>query len=155
MNRLVLFGLFILVVVQAAPAQVHVTGLGYDAGLHQIMVRLGLGGNSLDLGAGCRFNNGVDDDEISASGNILVPMKVMGPVAVNLAIGGIFKYFPDSDNNIGIIGFAGCQPELTVMEKLLLSIRFGLRTSVVPDFILETTGAGISVTSALSFKIML
>jgi hypothetical protein len=158
MNRIVLFGLLMLVVIQAANAQVKVTGLGYDAGLQQIMVRLGLGDNSLDLGAGFRFDNGASDEDrfaFSLSGYFLAPIKVMGPVAVNLAAGGLFKKLAQTDDNISIIGFAGCQPELTVMENLLLSIRFGLAVPVQPEFVLETTGSGISVTSALSFKIML
>jgi len=46
------------------------------------------------------------------------------------------------------------QPEITLLNRLILSTRFGLKLDAAPEFALGTAGSGISIVEGLNFKIL-
>lgn len=143
----------------AVAANAQLKGLGYDSDLKQISGRLALGPNFLDLGIGMKFDNrdGIGSDakfQISASGFYLGHLHDFGPVDTYFTVGGIFAKLPKSSDNISLSAFAGFQPEVTLLDHIVLSTRFGLDVPLVPDFIIQTAGSGISIVSGANFKIL-
>lgn len=142
----------------AVAANAQIKGIGYDAGsLHQITARLGLGANFLDVGAGMDFDNGAEGDakfQISASAFFLGHLHDFGPVDTYFTAGGFFAKLPQEDDNIAITGFVGFQPEVTLLDHIVLSTRIGLSVPLVPDFGIETSGSAISIVEGANFKIL-
>ncbi len=137
-------------------------GVGYDANLNHVVARLGVGPGLLDVGVALMFDgvdNGNSDDNLSAgvSGFYLHKLQQWGPVA-NYAVGGaVISLLPRADKNIAIKVFAGLQPEVTLLEHIVLSTRFGLDIPLMPDdqgFRINTVGSGISIVQGASFKIL-
>jgi len=141
----------------AVAANAQIKGIGYDKDLSQITARLGLGANFLDLGAGMKFDNGAPDDGkfgLSLSGFFLGHLHDFGPVDTYFTAGGVFAKLAQKNDNITLTGFAGFQPEVTLLDHIVLSTRIGLRVPLMPDFGLETTGNGISIVEGMNFKIL-
>lgn len=143
----------------AIAANAELKGVGYDSDLKQVTGRLALGANLLDVGAGMKLDNsdGISDDEkfqISASGFFLGHLHDFGPVDTYFTAGGVFAKLPDSTDNIQLSAFVGFQPEVTLLEHIVLSTRFGLDIPLMPNFILQTSGAGISIVNGANFKIL-
>ena len=142
----------------ALAAHAQIKGIGYDAGsLNQITARLGLGANFLDVGVGMSFDNGKPDDEkfgISASGFFLGHLHDFGPVDTYFTAGGFFAKLARDDDNIDITGFVGFQPEVTLLDHIVLSTRLGLTVPLMPDFGFHTSGDAISIVNGANFKIL-
>jgi hypothetical protein len=141
----------------AVAASAQIKGIGYDKDLSQITARLALGANALDVGAGLKFDNSAKGDakfQISASGFFLGHLHDFGPVDTYFTAGGVFAKLPTSNDNISLSGFVGFQPEITLLEHIVLSTRIGLRVPLLPDFGFETTGNGISIVEGMNFKIL-
>jgi hypothetical protein len=151
-----------LVFCVAAAANAQIKGIGYDAGSaagepSQITARLGLGANFLDVGVGMRFDNAAKGDakfEISASGYFLGHLHDFGPVDTYFTAGGVFHKLPREDDNVAIAGFVGFQPEVTLLDHIVLSTRLGLRVPLMPDFGFQTSGDAISIVNGANFKIL-
>lgn len=147
-------------------ANAQFKGIGYDndfsqitGGLSQITGRLALGANFLDLGAGMKFDNtsGVDSDakfRIAASGFFLGHLHDFGPVDTYFTAGALFAKLPKKTDNISLGAFVGFQPEVTLLDHIVLSTRFGLEIPLVPSFIIQTAGSGISIVQGANFKIL-
>ena len=134
-------------------------GVGYDTDLSQITARLSLGANAVDVGAGLKFDNsdGVADDakfQMSLSGFFLGHLHDWGPVDTYFTAGGIFAKLPQEDDNIKISAFVGFQPEVTLLDHIVVSTRFGLDIPLSPSFGLQTAGNGISIVNGANFKIL-
>jgi hypothetical protein len=142
----------------AVAANAQIKGIGYDAGaLKQITARLPLGANFLDVGAGVKFDNGAPDDNkfgISVSGFFLGHLHDFGPVDTYFTAGGFLAKLAQEDDNIAITGFAGFQPEVTLLDHIVLSTRIGLSIPLMPDFGFETSGNAISIVEGANFKIL-
>lgn len=142
----------------AVAANAQIKGIGYDGdGLNQITARLGLGANYLDVGAGIMFDNGAPDDNkfgLSASGMFLGHLHDFGPVDTYFTAGGIFTKLAQKDDNIEIGAFVGFQPEVTLLDHIVLSTRIGLSVPLMPDFGFETSGSAISIVNGANFKIL-
>jgi hypothetical protein len=143
----------------AVAANAQFKGLGYDVDLKQVTARLGLGANFLDIGAGLKFDNsdGVSDDakfQMSGSAFYLGHLHDWGPVDTYFTAGGVFAKLPQEDDNLALRAFVGFQPEVTLLDHIVLSTRFGLDIPLMPEFILQTAGSGISIVNGANFKIM-
>jgi hypothetical protein len=143
----------------AVAAKAQLTGVGYDSDLKQLSARIGLGANAVDVGVGMKFDNtdGVADDakfQISASGFFLGHLHDFGPVDTYFTAGGIFAKLPQKDDNIKISAFVGLQPEVTLLDHIVLSSRMGLDIPLSPAFMIQTAGSGISIVSGANFKIL-
>ena len=142
----------------AVASHAGLTGVGYDSDLKQITARLGLGANSLDVGVGLAYDGDAVPDEaqfqVSASAFYLGHLHDFGPVDTYFTAGGIFAKLPQKDDNIAISAFVGLQPEVTLLDHVVLSTRVGLDIPVSPSFILQTAGGGISIVNGANFKIL-
>lgn len=143
----------------AVASHAGLTGVGYDGDLKQLTARLGLGANSLDVGVGMKFDNtdGVADDakfQISASAFYLGHLHDFGPVDTYFTAGGIFAKLPVATDNISISAFVGLQPEVTLLDHVVLSTRVGLDIPLSPAFMIQTAGGGISIVNGANFKIL-
>lgn len=143
----------------AVAANAQLKGVGYDKDLSEITGRIGLGANFLDVGVGLKFDNtsGVADDakfQMSASGFFLGHLHDFGPVDTYFTAGGLFAKLPQKTDNIKIAAFVGFQPEVTLLDHIVLSTRFGLDIPLSPAFILQTAGSGISIVDGANFKIL-
>lgn len=140
-----------------APFGLPFSAIGYDADLKSVTARMPLGDAALDLGLGFKFDNAAAEPfSLTASGFYLMKTNTWGPVSNYVSLGGIFKVLDVPNDNIEITGFAGLQPELTLMERLVISTRFGVNLTVLPDFLLATAGPanGLSVVQSMSFKVL-
>ncbi len=140
-----------------APFGLPVKAVGYDADLQVVTARLPLGANELDVGLGFKFDNAAAEPfSLTAAGFYLIKTHDWGVVDNYLSVGGIFKVLDVPTDNIEISAFAGLQPELTLMERFVISTRFGASLSVLPEFVLATAGpaTGISIVSGLNFKVL-
>ena len=127
--------------------------------MSRVQACIGLGGNAVDVGVGLKFDNsdGVSDDakfQMSASGFFLGHLHDWGPVDTYFTAGGIFAKLPQKNDNIQISAFVGFQPEVTLLDHIAVSTRFGLDIPLSPNFILQTAGAGISIVNGANFKIL-
>lgn len=142
----------------AVAANAQIKGIGYDGdGLNQITARLGLGANFLDVGVGMKFDNGAPSDNkfgLSASGFFLGHLHDFGPVDTYFTAGGILAKLAQKDDNITISGYVGFQPEVTLLDHIVLSTRVGLSVPLMPDFGFETSGSAISIVNGANFKIL-
>jgi hypothetical protein len=159
MNKFSKVALLMVGLAAGAKAQ-SLTGVGYDVPLNEVTARLSLGANAVDVGAGLLFDNrdGVADDDkfqFSASGFFLGHLHDWGPVDTYFTAGGILaKLGAAGKGDVSIAAFAGFQPEVTLLDHIVLSTRFGLHVPLSPGFALETAGGGISITGGTSFKIL-
>ncbi|MEO6096858.1 MAG: hypothetical protein ABIW76_14760 [Fibrobacteria bacterium] len=156
MNKFSKVALMMIGLAAGAKAQ-SLVGLGYDTDLSQITARLSLGANALDLGAGLNFDNGAPDDakfQMLLSGFFLGHLHDWGPVDTYLSVGGIFEKLAQKNDNAVLAAFVGFQPEVTLLDHIVVSTRFGLRVPLVPDLELHTTGNGISIVNGANFKIL-
>jgi hypothetical protein len=150
----------LLMVGLAASANAGLAGLGYDVPLNQITARLALGANAVDVGAGLLIDNrdGVADDDkfqFSASGFFLGHLHDWGPVDTYFTAGGIVaKLGSSGSGDVSIAAFGGFQPEVTLLDHIVLSTRFGLHVPLSPGLAIETAGSGISIVGGTSFKIL-
>jgi hypothetical protein len=152
------FGLALSAQAQA-PFGLPFKAIGYDANLTHITGRLPLGNADLDVGFGLGYDgadDGNDDNNLQfgVSGFYLIKSGSWGPVSNYLALGGVLSKLPQADDNIKLNLFAGFQPEITLLDRLIVSTRFGVSLDVVPDVVLETAGQGISIVEGLNFKIL-
>jgi hypothetical protein len=153
------FGMAVSAYAQA-PAGLPISALGYDGSIGHITGRMGLSENTaLDLGIGFGFDatdDGDDDDNLQfgVSGFFLTKLHDWGPVDNYIALGGVISKLPQADDNISVNLFAGFQPEITLLDRLIVSTRFGVSLDVMPAFILATAGQGISIVEGLNFKIL-
>jgi len=143
----------------AVAANAQLKGLGYNDQLHQVTARLALGPNDLDIGFGMRFDNTDDNNDdnnfaLGVSGTYLGHLHDWGPVDTYFAAGANIEKLPQADDNIAITLFGGFQPEVTLLDHIALSTRFGLNVPVAPAVILETAGAGISIVGGMNFTIL-
>jgi hypothetical protein len=142
----------------AAPSA-GLAGLGYDTDLKEVTARLALGPNAVDVGFGMRLDNsdGVSSDakfQMSLSGFFLGHLHDWGPVDTYFTAGAIFAKLPQKNDNIMVSAFVGFQPEVTLLDHIAVSTRFGLDIPLSPNFILQTAGAGISIVNGANFKIL-
>lgn len=141
----------------AVAANAQLKGVGYDTDLKQVTARLGLGANALDIGVGIEYENAKVDDakfEMSASAFYLGHLHDWGAFDNYFTAGLILAKLPQADDNIELAGYVGLQPEVTLMDHIVLSTRFGLHVPVMPDFVFRTSGSGISIVSGANFKIL-
>ena len=143
------------VAAHAAPLPLGATAVGYDAGLGHLTARLGLSeNNAIDLGAGLAYNDALAADkfQLGASAYYLLKLQDWGPVDNHLALGGNLTVYSDSDLDLKL--FAGLQPEVTLLDRLIVSIRFGGEVALSPDIAIGTVGQPISIVNGLNFKII-
>ncbi len=141
----------------ALGAHAQLKGVGYNDGLKQITARLAIGPNDLDIGAGFAFDNSVDKNKFSfgASGTFLGHLHDWGPVDTYFAAGLVFQKLPQDSKDIAINLFGGFQPEVTLLDHIAVSARFGLDVPVAPDVKMMTAGpAGISIIGGGNFTIL-
>jgi hypothetical protein len=138
-----------------APFGLPVTAIGYDDNLKHITARLPLGGNDLDVGVGFKFDNGAAEPfSMGLSGIYLIKTNTWGPVTNYLAAGGVFKIIDAPNDNVGLAVLGGMQPEVKLLEHIILSTRLGVQLDVLPEFVLATFGSPISVVAGVNFKIL-
>lgn len=156
------FGLVVAANAQA-PFGLPISGLGYDVtmDMDQISARVPLGGNSnLDAGIALEFDNSLDSAQFGfgVSAIYLHNLHNWGPVSSHLAVGGLLAKpmgtTPVPDPDIMIQAVAGIQPEVLLLEHILLSTRFGFTVDLQPELVLATTGQDVSIVTGASFKIM-
>ncbi len=132
------------------------TAVGYDQAWDQISGRISLGANAnVDVGINVEYNDALADDNFGfgVSGVYLHNLHNWGPVSNHLALGGnLHKNEGVSDITVTVV--AGLQPEVLLLDRILLSTRFGLELDVAPDVGLRTVGNGVSIVSGASFKIV-
>jgi hypothetical protein len=134
-----------------------ITAVGYDKTHEQVTARIGLTENTAaDLGLGFAYNDaapaGSEKLTLKASGFYLLKLQDWGVVDNHLAVGGMLSLLANGD--MGLALFAGLQPEVTLFDRLILSIRCGGEIAVSPDVVVQTAGQGVSVVNALNFKII-
>ena len=132
-----------------------ITAIGYDNVLGHVTARIGLSpNNAVDVGVALNFNNAATTDklQVGLSGFYLLKLQDWGMVDNYLVGGGNIKIFSDSD--FGLDLFAGLQPELTLMDRLIFSVRFGVNVPIRPDFALQTAGQPISLVNGINFKVI-
>lgn len=133
-------------------------GIGWDDGLQQVSARIGLGGNAVDVGVGLSVDPDNADSTktflFSASGLFLGHLHDWGPVDTYFYAGGLLSKIAQEDDNIVISALVGFQPEVTLLDHIVVSNRLGLAVPLSPAFKLNTTGQGISIVGGLNFKIL-
>ena len=149
------FGLAAAVHAQA-PFGLPISALGYDANWQQVSARVGLGDNAnLDVGVNLGYNDLAASDKFGfgVSAIYLANLHNWGPVSTHLAVGGNLSK-PVAVADLGLTALAAFQPEVLLLDRLLLSTRFGWQLNVMPDVILSTVGQGVSIVSGASFKVV-
>ena len=137
------------------PLPLGINAIGYDGNLGHVTARLGLSdNNSIDVGLGLNINSGaaVDKFQTGVSGLYLLKLQDWGMVDNYLVAGGWLTIFSDSD--LKLTAFAGMQPEITLLDRIIVSIRFGFEVPVIKDFGVETVGDPISIVNGLNFKVI-
>jgi hypothetical protein len=134
-------------------------GVGYDTDLKEVTARIALGANAVDVGFGMKLNtdDAVSSDEkfqMSLSGFFLGHLHDWGPVDTYFTAGGVFAKLPQKNDNIQVNAFVGFQPEVTLLDHIAVSTRFGLDIPLTPNFQIQTAGAGISIVNGANFKIL-
>jgi hypothetical protein len=142
----------------AMGANAQLKGLGYDNGWKEVSARLGLGPNALDVGLGFSVSPKKDSTgakfRMSASGLFLGHLHDWGPVDTYFAAGGRFEKTAAPSRNVKISAVGGFQPEVTLLDHIVVSTRFGLEIPLLPDFVMKTVGSDISIVSGFNFKIL-
>lgn len=157
MKKTSVFAAAVLGLAFAASAQLK--GVGYNGQLNEIVGRLAIGANQLDVGFGMKFDNTDDNNDdnnfaMGVSGTFLGHLHDWGPVDTYFAGGVVFEKLPQADDNIAVRLFAGFQPEVTLLDHIALSTRFGLDVPVSPNVILQTKGDAISIVGGANFMIL-
>ena len=177
MKKFTLFAA-ILGLAVAANAQ-GLKGVGYDAQLNQVKARIGLSQNAaIDVGLGFKLYMGdstvtgvgttapkadhanadpVAKDaktQYSLSAFYLGHLQHWGPVDNYLDVGFVFQGLPKKYASHTLDLIAGFQPEVTLLDHIVLSTRFGLDVPVMPDILIQTAGQGISIIGGASFLIL-
>ena len=137
------------------PLPLGVNAIGFDGNLGHVTARIGLSdNNAIDVGLGLKINSGAATDKFQTgvSGLYLLKLQDWGMVDNYLVAGGWLTVFSDSD--FRLTGFAGMQPELTLMDRIIVSIRFGAEVPILPDFGVETKGDPISIVNGINFKVI-
>jgi len=137
-----------------APFGLPVKAIGYDGVLNQVTARLPLGADNLDVGLGFDLNtaNGVDNAfAFGVSALYVKNLNTWGPVTNNLAAGGWIVQPPTGDLSLDLFG--GLQPELTLLDRFVLSTRVGLQATLVPDFRVQSVGDQISIVESIRFMV--
>lgn len=157
MKKITLLAL-VLGAAMAANAQGMKLGVGYDANLGHVTARLGLMENiNLDLGLGFNYDNSQVSDakfQLGLSAFGLLRLQHWGPVSNYVAAGVTFAKLPVANDNIALCLFGGFQPEITLLERLVVATRFGVNLNLVPEFQFQSAGQGISIVNGVNFKIM-
>jgi hypothetical protein len=138
-----------------SPLPLGLNAIGYDGHLDHVTARLGLSeNNAVDLGVGLNMNTAAatDDFILGLSGFYLLKLQDWGMVDNYLVAGGWVNIFSDSD--LGLTLFGGLQPEITLLDRIIVSFRFGVQAPILPDFGLQTVGSPISIVEGISFKII-
>ncbi|MBW8888438.1 MAG: hypothetical protein JF616_11840 [Fibrobacteres bacterium] len=142
----------------ALGAKAQLAGLGWDNNWQEIQARLGLGRNFIDVGAGMALDPGNDNHDarftMSASGLFLGHLHDWGPVDTYFAAGARFQKTAAATDNLGFSGVVGFQPEVTLLDHIVVSTRFGFEIPFIPNFIIRTGGNAISIVDGLNFKIL-
>lgn len=155
MKKTSIFAAAVLGLAFAASAQLK--GVGYNGQFNQLAARLAIGANQLDVGFGMRFNNGAAEDTkfaMGVSGTFLGHLHDWGPVDTYFAGGVLFEKLPQANDDIAVRLFAGFQPEVTLLEHIAVSTRFGLDIPVAPEVILQTQGNAVSIVGGANFMIL-
>ena len=148
-----LFGFAVAAHAQA-PFGLPVSALGYDDNLKHLTARLPMGENALDLGVGFKFDNAAAEPfSMGLSGIYLLKTNTWGPVSNYVALGGVFKILDTPSDNVGLSAIAGLQPEITLLDRFIVSTRFGLQLDVLPEVVIATVGAPVSIVSGVNFKV--
>jgi hypothetical protein len=147
----------------AMGAQAQLNGLGWDNNWQEVQARLGLGANALDIGVGFTVDPENDDDDNNADGDDSFVMSVSalflghlhdwGPVDTYFAAGARFLN-TDANDDMSVLGVVGFQPEVTLLDHIVVSTRFGLEIPLMPDFVIRTAGQEISIVNGFNFKIL-
>jgi hypothetical protein len=159
MKRLSLLFAATLALASMAGAQ-GLKGVGYDANLNHIVARIGLGPNAdLDLGGAIMYDgtdDGNDDNNLAlgVSAFYLGKLQHWGVVDNYFTAGAVITKLPQKDDNLKFELIAGLQPEVTLLDRIVLSTRFGLDIPVAPNVMINTIGSGISIVGGASFKIL-
>jgi hypothetical protein len=154
---------FVVAAHAQAPLGLPIKALGYDNTLDQVTARLPLGENAdLDIGVGFTFD-GTDetptpnDDnnlKFGVSAFYLAKLHNWGPVDNYLSLGAGLNKLPVADDDINVFIFAGFQPEITLLDHLIVSTRFGAQVDVMPNVIVKTWGQNVSIVEGINFKIL-
>jgi hypothetical protein len=140
----------------AAPAlPLGITAIGYDANSGHIVARIGLTqNNAVDVGAAFNYNSGAASDktQLGLSGYYLLKLQDWGIVDNYAYAGATATIFSDSDFDLEL--GAGLQPEITLLDRFIVSVRFGVTVPVAPDFGVATAGQPLSIVNGLNFKII-
>jgi hypothetical protein len=148
----------ILVAGLALGAHAQLAGLGWNNNWREITARLGLGRNDLDIGFGMTLNpDDANHDArflMSASGLFLGHLHDWGPVDTYFAAGGRLEKVGTPKDQFHVTGIVGFQPEVTLLDHIAVSTRFGLEVPLIPNFMLQTAGQRISIVDGLEFKIL-
>lgn len=142
----------------AVGSHAGLAGIGWDDGLQQITARIGLGGNAVDVGASLGIDPDAASDDgkflFSASGLFMGHLHDWGPVDTYFYAGGLLSKINAPKDNIQVAALVGFQPEVTLLDHIVVSNRFGLSVPLSPAFKMNTTGQGISIVGGLNFKIL-
>jgi hypothetical protein len=139
-----------------APAGLPFTAVGYDSKLNHVTASLPLGADRLDIGLGFQYTTdpaGTNENlSLGVSGYYVKTLNNWGPVANNVAGGIAFTLLETGDPRVEL--FAGFQPEITLLERLVVGTRFGVNAQFIePAFLLQTVGDPISIVQGLFFKV--
>ncbi len=139
-----------------APFGLPFSALGYDANLGHITGRMNLGeGANLDVGAGLKFDNGANDKfSMGISGFYLMETNNWGMVSNHLAVGGVFSILDQPNDNLRITAFGGFQPEVLLLDRIIVSTRFGVNLDLQPELVLASAGSAISIVNGVNFKLL-
>ena len=173
--------LFVLFALALSIQAQGLLGIGYDGSLMsdgtrllqrpgEITVRLGISEKAnLDLGLGAYYNAGpVNDDaklDFAASAFFLYRLQQWSVVSNYLAAGILLDKYgtmmpppPDAAGivagDFGISFFGGLQPEVVLLEHLVVGVRFGVQLAVTPEIQFLTPGSPLSIVDGVNFKIL-
>jgi hypothetical protein len=169
MKKFALIAFSMLALAVSSQAQAF-EGMGYDTQVNEVVGRLGVGGNHVEVGVGFGFNdnenlNSDAKTQMSVSGRYLLALHQWEKLTGYLHLG---AYFRDDNDNGGSPNFgaghplasslaflAAYQPELVLLNHLAVSTTFGLAVAVIPDVQIHLAGEPVSIVSGLSFRILL
>lgn len=159
MKKITLIAAALGMAIAANAEGLNIKAVGYDQNLGHVTARLGLATNAaLDLGVGLNYDNSQANSDaklqFGVSAFYLSHLQHWGPVDNYIAVGGVLSKLPVATKNIALSIFAGFQPEVTLLEHIVVSTRFGLNVPLMPDVMFQTAGQGISIVNGLNFKIL-
>jgi len=126
-----------------------------------IFVRLGLPAVDIDVGLKMYWYPDGGSNNVFGFGLSAFALKTLHEHSKlkGRAIGGLSFSRSKADINtagdkIAISFFLGYQPELHIFDHLVITTRFGISIPMQPDFLLQTSGNSLSLTSGLSFIVL-